>query len=251
MSFCANKLPEFWILKIGIPIFWLSRHRNFKNKFQPESPESKSELEFCFWWGSQKLEPKIKTPNQDVTDHLETRNSILGGTCFRQWVHREQFDLHLGCGRLHHEVVDLLGIFVPPFLLIVGMVVLPLPFRHLNKVGRILRLSGKVMVGSLNSRITNAASGPSNFRRFVTCLEMASRLRLMVDTTLAVPTLLKIMCSRPCVGAANNWSEGAVMVELRRTFNLGFLLGLGRLGSRHWICSQTTTWQIWIDCWTF
>ncbi len=32
VSSCANKLPEFQILQIGIPIFWLSRHRNFKKK---------------------------------------------------------------------------------------------------------------------------------------------------------------------------------------------------------------------------
>ncbi len=32
MSSCANKLPEFQISQIGIPIFWLSRHRNFKKK---------------------------------------------------------------------------------------------------------------------------------------------------------------------------------------------------------------------------
>jgi hypothetical protein len=41
---------------------------------------------------------------------------------------------------LHHVVVDLLGIFVPPSLLVVGMVVLPLPFCHLGKVGLILRV---------------------------------------------------------------------------------------------------------------
>ncbi len=32
MSSCANKLLEFQILQIGIPIFWLSRHWNFKKK---------------------------------------------------------------------------------------------------------------------------------------------------------------------------------------------------------------------------
>jgi hypothetical protein len=30
VSSCANKLPEFWISQIRIPIFWLSRHWNFK-----------------------------------------------------------------------------------------------------------------------------------------------------------------------------------------------------------------------------
>jgi hypothetical protein len=75
----------------------------------------------------------------DITDHLEKHNSILGGACFCPRVHREQFGLHLGCGMLHHKVVDLLVIFFPPFLLIVGAVVLPVPFCCLDKVGRILR----------------------------------------------------------------------------------------------------------------
>ncbi len=41
---------------------------------------------------------------------------------------------------LHHEVVHLLDIFIPPFLLVLGMVVLPLPFCCLDKVGRILQV---------------------------------------------------------------------------------------------------------------
>jgi hypothetical protein len=51
--------------------------------------------------------------------------------------------------------------------------------------------------------MANAASGPSNFRRFAMCLEIASMLRLNVDVALAIPVLLKIMCSRPCIGAAS------------------------------------------------
>ena len=42
---------------------------------------------------------------------------------------------HLGHGVLHHEVVDFLGIFVPPFLLVMCMVVLPLPFCCFDKIG--------------------------------------------------------------------------------------------------------------------
>ncbi len=41
------------------------------------------------------------------------------------------------------------------------------------------------MVGSLSSRIANAASGPLNFSRFTTCSERASMLRLKVDAALA------------------------------------------------------------------
>jgi hypothetical protein len=53
----------------GILIFanWNSdlmtfQQRNSK-KIQPEYPESETELEFCFQWGLQKLEPKIRIPN--------------------------------------------------------------------------------------------------------------------------------------------------------------------------------------------
>jgi hypothetical protein len=38
----------------------------FEKKIQPESLESKTESEFRFRWGSQKLEPKIGIPNLDV-----------------------------------------------------------------------------------------------------------------------------------------------------------------------------------------
>ncbi len=53
-------IPNFGI---GIPIFWLSRHQNSTNIFQPESLESKTESEFRLQWGSQKSELKIGIPN--------------------------------------------------------------------------------------------------------------------------------------------------------------------------------------------
>jgi hypothetical protein len=42
------------------------QQRNSK-KFWPEYPESETESEFCFRWGSQKSEPKIGIPNQGNT----------------------------------------------------------------------------------------------------------------------------------------------------------------------------------------
>jgi hypothetical protein len=113
---------------------------------------------------------------------------------------------------LHHKVVDFLGIFVQLFLLIVDMVVLPLPFHCLNKVGRILQIIRESDSWLLELTNANAASGPSNFRWFTTCSEMALRLRLKVDAALAVPVLSKIMCLRPCMGAAN---EGFFRVKER------------------------------------
>jgi hypothetical protein len=51
---------KFWNRNSDLSIF---QQRNSK-KFQPESPESKTESEFRFQWGSQKLELKIGIPNQ-------------------------------------------------------------------------------------------------------------------------------------------------------------------------------------------
>jgi hypothetical protein len=41
----------------------------FIKKIQPESSESKTELDFHFQWGSQKLEQKIGIPNQAPISH--------------------------------------------------------------------------------------------------------------------------------------------------------------------------------------
>ncbi len=100
-----------------------------------------------------------------VMDHLEKCNSILGGAYFCPRVYPEQFGLHLGHGMLHHKIVDLLAFFVPPFLLILGVVVLPLPFCCLIKVGRILRVIQESDGWLPELTNSNAASGLSNFRR--------------------------------------------------------------------------------------
>ncbi len=56
------------------------------------------------------------------------------------------------------------------------------------------------------------------------CLEMASILRLKVNAALSVPVLSKIMCSMPCVGAAN---DGFFGVKEQRWLNCGVILTLG------------------------
>ncbi len=45
---------------------------------------------------------------------------------------------------LHHEVVDFLSILVPPFLLVVHMVEVPLPFCCLDEVGWVLPVRWEV-----------------------------------------------------------------------------------------------------------
>ncbi len=59
------------------------------------------------------------------------------------------------------------------------------------------------MVGALRLQMARAASGLSNFRWVAICSEMALTLRLNVDAALAVPLLSKMICLRPCMGAAN------------------------------------------------
>jgi hypothetical protein len=59
---------------------------------------------------------------------------------------------HLLRGVLHHQIVDLLGVLGPPFLLVIGMVVFLLPLCCLNKGGCV----GWV-VGELNLRFFELA----------------------------------------------------------------------------------------------
>ncbi len=56
-EFCKS---EFWFDEFSTAEFKKKTGRN------PEYPESKTESEFCFRWGSQKLEPKIRIPNLDL-----------------------------------------------------------------------------------------------------------------------------------------------------------------------------------------
>ncbi len=79
----------------------------------------------------------------NYANRFEESNPILGGACAGPQVYREQLYLHLRCGVLHHQVVDLFCVLVPPFLFIVGMFVFPLRFRLFDKVGRVGQIGGK------------------------------------------------------------------------------------------------------------
>jgi hypothetical protein len=90
------------------------------------------------------------------------------------------------------------------------------------------------MVGAMSLQTVSTASGPLNFRQFAMSLEMASMLRLKVDTALAVAVLSKSICSRPCVGAANagflGWKEWQGN-QCRPPSTLGFILASAAAGS--------------------
>ena len=73
----------------------------------------------------------------DVADYFQGSDPILGSAHSFPQFYREELHLHLGRRMLHHEVVDLLGILIPPFLLIMGVILLPLPLCCLGEVGRI------------------------------------------------------------------------------------------------------------------
>ena len=55
-----NGIPNFANRNSNLMSF---QQRNYKKKSRPEYSESETELEFRFWWGSLKLEPKIGIPN--------------------------------------------------------------------------------------------------------------------------------------------------------------------------------------------
>ncbi len=91
---------------------------------------------------------------------------------------------------------------------------------------------GKSIAGALSSLTASAASGPSYFKGFAICSEMASILRLKVDAALAVPLLSKIICSSPCVGTANDGFFGVKERHGNRgpPLTFGFFSALAGLG---------------------
>ncbi len=60
-TFIFFGIPNFGI---GIPISRFFNSGIWLNFLWPESSESETDLEFRFWWGSRKSEPKIGIPNQ-------------------------------------------------------------------------------------------------------------------------------------------------------------------------------------------
>jgi hypothetical protein len=103
---------------------------------------------------------------------------------------------------LHHKVVDFLSILVPPFLLVVCMVEVPLPFRHLNKVVWVLRVKWEV-----NSWCLEFSNGQRSERAVVlqaVCDMFRDGFNIEIEggCCLGSPMLSKIICSSPCVGAA-------------------------------------------------
>jgi hypothetical protein len=138
---------------------------------------------------------------------------------------------------LHHKVVDLLGIFIPGFLLIVGVVIFPLPFCHLDEVGRICRV-----VQEGNDWLLELANGQRS-ERTVKLQAVRNLLRDGFDIE------IKHGCGLggPCVveddvlKALSRCREGCFLgsegsaVETWGSFDLDFRFGIGRLGSRHWI----------------
>ncbi len=173
----------------------------------------------------------------DVIDYLEEPNSILGGACFCPRVYREQFGLHLGRGVLHHEVVDLLGILISPFFLIVGMVIFPLPFCHLDKVGRICRV-----VREGNDWLLELGNGQSSEQT----VKLQAAPNVLVDDFdveikrgrgHGIPSVVQydvLEALRRCREHCFLGGEGLV-VKTRGSFDLDFLFSIRQLGSCHLI----------------
>jgi hypothetical protein len=95
-------------------------------------------------------------------------------------------------------------------------------------------LSGKVIIGSLSLQMANAASGPSNFRRFATCSE-GFHVEIKRGCGLGGPCVVKddlLEALHRCNERHFLWGEGSA-VKTRGSFDLNFLFGIGRLGSCH------------------
>jgi hypothetical protein len=80
----------------------------------------------------------------DVVDHFEESYAILGDAHAGPQVHCEQLCHHLRCDVLHHQVVDLMDFYIPPFLFILGVIIFPLSFSCFDKVGQVGWIGGEI-----------------------------------------------------------------------------------------------------------
>ncbi len=166
----------------------------------------------------------------DVMDCFKESNAVLGGTCAGPRVHREQLHLHLRRGVLHHQVADLLGVLVPPFLFTVGVIVFPLPFSCFDKVGRV----GQIGV-EINVRCFELAKG-EHCKRAIKLQAVCNMLRDGLDVEVEYGhrlgshrvvknDMFKALhgrCKCRLLGL-----EGAARESLLPCFDVVFLLGLG------------------------
>jgi hypothetical protein len=90
---------KFWNWNSDLSTF---QQRNSKIKFRPESPESKTESEIRFQWGSQKPEPKIRIPNQDLLSYLASPMSS-----------NQNSSIKMDVTITYDEVTALVGVNIP------------------------------------------------------------------------------------------------------------------------------------------
>ncbi len=171
----------------------------------------------------------------NVADCLQEHNPILGGACFCPRVHCEQLRFHLGCGMLHHKIVDLLSILVPPLLLVVCVVEVSLPFCCLDKVGWVRRVVWEV--GGQCLEFPHGQHGERTVKVEAVHGVFGDGFNILVEGRchLGGPRVVKNNMLQPLRGHREQWflrGEGTVL-ESRCSFDFWFLLGLGRFGSCH------------------
>ncbi len=141
---------------------------------------------------------------------------------------------------LHHKVADFFSILVPPFLLVIRMVEVPLPFCCLNEVGWVLWVRREV--DSWRLEFSNGQRGEQAVVLQAVCNMFGDGFNIEIEggCCLGSPRVVKNNMLQPLRGRREQWflwGEGAAW-ELRPSFNFWFLLGLGWFGSCHTIADR-------------
>ncbi len=132
---------------------------------------------------------------------------------------------------LHHQIVDFLGVLGPPFLLVIGVIVLALPLCCLNEGGCV----GWV-IGELNGRFfefANCKRGKWPIIFKAVCEVLGDGLDVEVEGRCRFdsPRVAKSDMFETLSGCCNCWflwGEGAMGKPLLSSFDFGFLFGLCR-----------------------
>ncbi len=125
-----------------------------------------------------------------------------------------------------------------------GVIVPPPPFCCLNEVGRILQVIQES--DSWLLELTNCQCCKQAIKLQMVCNVLGDSFKVKIEGGCRLGSLHVVennvfKALRGHCEQKFHSGEGAAIIELRRTFDLGFLLGLGWLGSCYRICSWTFT----------
>jgi hypothetical protein len=143
---------------------------------------------------------------------------------------------HLLCGVLHHQIVDFLGVLGPPFLLVVGVIVLMMTLCCLDEGGHV----GWV-IRDLNDRFfefvnRKCSEGPIIFKAVCKMLGDGFDVEVEGGRRFGSPCVVEndmLKTLSGCCKCCFLWGKSAMVKKLLSSFNFGFLFSLHRWqGSR-------------------